>query len=274
MNDITNQAQNFPASGDYTTNQSLVNQARGQASEFLGQPYNVYRITSGSNGDVIQSSNLIFTGYPVRKLKASGKDMPRVETDVNPGLMVFALLADMSNIMTGDIFVLNDNVYGPGQTAVEFATQQFNAFGIATTYTQLGKGLGGRLDRNIQVFRPNNLPDSDGYLDETLNDGLPLQCVSGVFTLGAVGATACQIPSGFMSAPRRLRGAVTPNLSNMPPRVVFSIYVPPLNGYHFRRGDILCVQGTQDRYRVLEAFFEDEGFVGTFINAEQVLSTI
>lgn len=267
MPDITNGAYLYPPSGDYTNWQNAADQLRGMAAQFVGQPYDVYRITSASNGNFIANANKVFANFPLQLEKIGGEAIRSLLTEKITAV-VYKLLADLSLIKTGDVFVLNDPVYGQGANSVNYNTTQYNGLAIAS-HGVLKFSLGGRLDRNVKVYRPAVLPVNN-YLISTTDGAQPLQCVNGNFQLANPGDPAHFIPSGFSDG-KRSRGPVIPNVPDLMPRATWNLFGPPLPGFTFRENDII-ISEEGDRYRVVDPFRQDTAFVGYQLQIEREVS--
>lgn len=277
-NDITDAPWNISAGGDYTTFQNLADLGSGIGANFVGQPYDVYRITV--SGNVVQMGNQIFAGYPVQREKLSGKDSQGLETTIAQKAFFFSLLGDFSLNKVGDVFIQNDPTYGVGSTIVDFPTLQFAGFFLGI-HPVLQKPIAIRLDRFVQIYRPTIEPDVDGYFDQTVNGSLPLIISNGVASLGEAGdlVGASLIPAGFMPDKRSGQSVISDYTKNMPPKTNWSIALPPIpvsstDGNAFfsiREGDrIISQEG--DRYVVINPMRQDVGLVGYQLTAEREIA--
>lgn len=264
-NDVTNNP-NFPISGDYTTFTSIMDLGLGVASESVGSPYSVYRITSTTNGNVIDPSNLILTNYPVeRSMLKVGK--PGFEGGKTP-VYYHDMLADVSILQVGDILVSTDMDYGVGSTQVTYPTDMFNGMCYVERLA-LENPIGARLDRQVQILRPALGPDSNNYWDQSLSAAYPVQIINGIAQLGAAGDTPALIPAGFMPI-SRTKGMQVMQVPDMAPRTQWSCYIPPLPvgdtapnpaNLLIREGDMILTQ-EGDFYKVQNPYRQDTGIVG------------
>jgi hypothetical protein len=270
----------YPVTGGYATLQNIADGVLGIGATIVGIPYQVYRVTSASNGDVIQPGNLIFTAFPCQRQKYR-TDVPAdigLET-LDKDNFIYSLTGDMRPILVGDIFVQADPVYGPGYTSTVYATQQFNGYCIASL-APLKSRIAGRVDRLVQVYRKPLTANAAGYYDKTLSACDQLVCTAGLFQLQPrllyPDAVASLIPCGFQED-KRSKGTIIENagqLPSMPPRTSWNAYVMPLpggeyfpapppgpGGFIFRQDDILVDQDG-GRYVVTNNYRQDTGFVG------------
>jgi hypothetical protein len=245
---------------DYAGIQNKLNYGRGKEAKVLGPPFNVYRLNSSSTGAVIAPSNKIATNISARRKKLKTGDAS-FETDIGPGTYWYEIIADLTQFRVGDVFVLNDPVYGAGFTSVGFDTLEFEAFAMAGERPTT-KAVAGRIDRNITVFRPNFGPDSGGYGKQTLDNDFPIVLNTGTFSLGAVGDTPAQIPAGFMALARPSGGPMFPETPNMTEHTQWRCYVPPLPGFTFREGDRI-IAPDESRYVVVHPYRQEAGLVGS-----------
>lgn len=268
MGDITNNAQNYPAQGDYTTWQNLADMIGGVGADLTGQPYQVYRVTSASNGDVIQDANKIFDTYPIVRTKYKPGDLNRMETDPNFVAYWNCIYGDMSPMLTADIFVQNDPVYGQGSTGVPYPTNQINGicFGM---HPPGAPALGARVDRLIKVYRTPLVPIGN-YNNTTFGGMVPLECIDGIFRLGSVHAGGCLIPAGFLPE-KRARGILYTGVGDMPPKTTMRVYVMPLNGFLFSENDLILADDGA-HYRVINPYYQETGAVGNQLVLEREVS--
>lgn len=254
---------------DYIKLQYLQNKGWGKGAAHVGQPFSAYRVGASSSGNVIQAGNQLTAALPVYRTKLKPGD-PAFETDNTQGTYWFSIEANLTGYQVGDVFVLNDSVYGAGYTSVNYETNEFEAFclaGLRPGYT----AIGARIDRNITVLRPNDSPDSTGYFKATLDNALPVVLNNGQFSIGDVGAKAAQIPAGFMPIPRPHGGAIFDATPNIPPHTLWRMYVIPLPGFTFREGDRI-VGPDESRYVVLNPYRQEAGLVGSQLIIEREIA--
>lgn len=256
---ITCDLTGYPAQGDYTTWENLVNEVSGVGATLVGKPYNVYRITSTSNGDFIQPANLVFSIF-IEREKDSSSD-PGRET-LGQGVFWYSLVGDLSLCLVGDVFVQDDPFFGVGHTIITGPTQQFVGLGLSE-YDALKLPTAGRLDRNVRVYRPPLGPNSDLQWDNTVPSASALVCTAGAFGLVPYTSSpvASYVPMGFQ-LDKKARGNIIVDVPDVPPVTRWQAYVPPLPGFTFREGDIIVNQ-EGDRYRVENPYRQDTGVVGS-----------
>lgn len=267
---ITCNLTGYPAQGDYTTWENLVNEVSGVGATLVGKPYQVYRITSASNGNFIQPANLVFPNFFLERDKDDSSD-PGRETLGN-GVFWYKLLADLTLCQVGDVFIQNDPFFGVGHTIAPFGTEQFVGLGLAE-YDALKLPIAGRLDRNIQVYRPPLAPNSDLYWDTTRTSGSALVCVAGQFILipAIETPTASLIPAG-MQMDKKARGNIIVDTPDVPPITRWSCYVPPLPGFTFRQGDEIVSQEGR-RFKVENEYEQSTGVSGSQLVLTEYVST-
>ncbi len=249
----------------YAFVQGRIDFGRGQAADVLGQPGAIYRLNSASSGTWIDPANQIFQNYPVlRKVLRSD---PGLESTTIMSTMFYNLIADLTPLELGDIWIQTDPYYGKGDTLVDYSTSQFDGICIAS-HGPVKKAFGARLDRMLTVYRPAEATDSNGYYNTTLPAAQPLVLKNGIFNLGVPGDTPVQIPGGFMV---RARPFGAPqfggDIPGIPRYAEWYVYVPPLEGFTFRQGDrIMTYEGS--RFIVVNPWHQEAGFVGSQMSLE------
>ena len=276
---VTCQAADYLPFVDASNLQSIVDMGLGIGAQFVGIPHAVYRVTSASNGDVIQPANLIFPNYMAQRSKYrtdNSKDIGLETLDRDD--FIYSILGDMSPMLVGDIFVAGP-INGKGQTMVNYPDYQINAFCIASLAV-LKSRIAGRIDRQIQVYRPSTVPDAGGSIDMTLANCDQLVCVNGSFVLqdrvNFPDAVASKIPVGFQNT-KRARAQIVSQTPNMPQIVSYACYVMPLpqatnlDGFAFREGDRIIDQDGSE-YVVSNAYRQDTGFAGSQLTLDRYIA--
>lgn len=260
---------------NYAQIQQKVDRGKGKAAQKLGQPFDVYRLTSSSTGDYPNAWQQVVTNFPVfrRRLK-SERD---IEAAIANAAMFFDVVGDMTQFVLGDVFVQVDPPYVPGisyglgATQIELdpndtAGDQFNGFALAW-HPPVHKAAGGRVDRRCRIYRSNNLPlqlsDRSTYWQTTHPGDRAFILRNGMMTLGAPGQPGSLVPCGFTSAYRPY-GPLP--FKPSPPGITrpfhLFAYLPPLPGYFPREGDALITEDDQ-RFIVVEPFWQSAGVVGS-----------
>lgn len=236
---------------------------RGEAANVLGQPYDVYRITATSNGDVIATANRI--AQNVRVLRKARRVQPdAVESPAAMGTLFYQLVADFRNFQVGDVFVQMDAAYGSGHTEVA-GTEQFNGFVLAS-HAPIKQAVGARVTTLVQVKRQSAEPDARQAWNTTNDATLPLVLANGSFSLGAATATASLIPAGMLPVFRPQGQRI--DAPGMPQQPLIAFYMPPLPGFQLLEGDRIIAQDGS-RYVVLNPYGQDVGIVGYQMTLER-----
>lgn len=267
----------------YNHIQHQIDRGRGKAAQHLGPPFDVYRVQANPAFDYLDAQNQIRTGFPVfrRILKGlehkEGPDM---------GSMFFEMIADMTQFVTGDVFVERDPFYGTSgyPTAGDitpFPTPQFNGICLAF-HAPVRKNIGARVNRLGLVFRPSTAPDANGYWATDINGAAPLKLYFGAWSLGAPGDPNSLIPMG-VSASERFHGELVQKLPAATPLTRWFIFVPALKDFQFLEGDIIAtldqdapVEDYADiikngsRYIVVHPFGQESGLVGNQLICERI----
>jgi hypothetical protein len=241
---------------------------RGHAARAVGVPYNVYRITSASNGNYIDTSNKISTDfYVLAKVHKDGT----YETPLDMKTMFFNFVGDTTTFDIGDVFILNDPVYGTGDQVVDFPTQQFRGMCLAYNPPISKLAVAARVDRLAQIYRPAPGIDSTGYWSQATDNALPLIMNAGQFDFSAApGAVATMIPVGLVPFPRPSGGAqFKPDLPGTLEFPSFFIYTPPLEGVHLREGDRIVDQSGA-RYVVMVPWIQEAAISGNQLGCRRV----
>ena len=279
---------------NYVSIQKKIDRGRGIAGRVLGQPYNVYRIGQNAALNLIDPFNRVTTNFPVLRRRISAKD--QIEAPERMGTLFFELVANADQYLVGDVFVQNDQVYGTGDTSVDFSTNQLNAFCLAF-HAPIKKTLGARLDKQVQFYRPSRAPatraDGTQHWVNTQENMLPLVLFNGVLSLGAApnqdslgfsgsipyqlggsapSATAALIPVGFQTAPN-MRGGLYKKIPGDVGTQHWYCYVPPLpdgptGSFRFVEGDRIVDQDGA-RYAVRHPYRQDTGFSGSMLVIER-----
>lgn len=268
MADINDNPQNYPASGAYTQWQILQDYGQGLGAIIAGQPFQIFRCSA--SGDYVQTANKLYDTYATCYEKARSDDLRGLVTDTRQGTFWFAIRTDMTPLLVGDIFILNDPWYGQGANYVEFPTNQFVGFCFAG-HGVLKTPIGARLDRQVKIYRAANEPDGL-YFESTIHNARPLVCTSGTWALAANGATPSYVPAGFQPD-NKGKGLAYNDIGDQPRASAMKIYIPPLKGFLFKENDIIEAQNG-DRYRVINPFFQNSDIVGNQLVCDRVVSQV
>lgn len=249
----------------YAFVQRQIDFGRGEAANKLGQPGSIYRLNGSSSGDLIAVENQIYQNFPIfRKVLHSD---PGLETTTMMEAMFYNLIADLTTLIVGDIWIQTDPFYGKGATLADFYTSQFDGICIGS-HGPAKKAFGARLDRFVTAYRPTGEPDSNGYYNTTLPAAQPVILVNGQYSLGQVGDVPTRIPVGFMVRSRMFgKPQFSPGIPGITRFNEWYVYVPPLPGFIFRQGDrIMSYEGT--RFTVINPWHQEAGFVGSMFSLE------
>ena len=244
----------------YDDIQDQIDQGRQQAADELGPPHNVYRLNSmDGQGRILIPANKVATVNVYTKIASGTQLKPALETEKFQGIIWYDVTADMSPFKVGDVFVLNDPVYGQGAAAVNFPTMEFKGFALAD-HSPIKKAIAGRLNCTVKILRASAQPNASGQWDKTSDDAKPLILSAGTFSWGNVGAVAAQIPAGLVA----LRSAGDRAFTNVPGeqrKSNWAIYLPALKGFKVREGDkVIGPDGA--RYIVLVPYSQEVGATG------------
>jgi hypothetical protein len=253
---------------NYIDIQRAIDRGRGAAAQVLGEPSNVFRLVAGANGNYLDSTNKIaspnifFRGCSAKDIRAG------LESDSRLGTFWFEMIGDMSSFQLGDIFLINDPVYGSGSTLVPWTTTEFRAICFAQ-HAPVKKSFGARLNTTIQVRRLTNAAAQNGgkYWQAGQNDGSPVCLVNGQFVL--VAGTPSNIPCGLIATGRTYgEKSFNDDPTNLH-KSAWYCYVPPLQGFNFREDDrVIAADGAI--YRVLIPYQQQAGAVGSQLYLERL----
>lgn len=258
--------------------QTIINTAEGIGAAITGEPYSVYRITATSNGDFIQTANLIASNMFVQRQKMPPAD-PGLLSAAKDMTLFLQVMGDFNNINVGDVFVLVNSV---GKEVVTFPTPQYVGFASTGQIPLLNKNAA-RLDRQIIIKRPSNKARPDGIADQSSKNADVMKFINGKLTKLSHGARASLIPAGFRQISRP-RGSLYSHVPDTAAHTQWSCYVPPLPGFTFQENDIiieayldpqsaLLPPKTQARYRVVNPFYQDVDCVGYQLLIEREVSS-
>lgn len=253
---------------NFASIQSKIDRGKGKAASKLGQPYVAYRLGAAASGDFPSGWTRVADRHDVfLKTLRSERE---IDTAIHNATLFYDLTADMTNFMLGDVFMLDDGPYDPGQAyglgATSVEGTQFNAFAFAW-HPPVRKAVGGRIDRLCRLFRPSTEPHkmadgSDLWLSQKPGDR-PFVLINGEMKLGAAGQKASLVPCGFSSAYRPYgQHPFDPAPPGMLRPTHWFAYLPPLPGYSPREGDTL-ITSDDARYVVVDPFFQNAGVVGS-----------
>lgn len=233
---------------------------RGHAGRAVGVPWNVYRVTSASSGDYIQYSNQIATDfYVLNKIHKDGT----YETPLEMKTLWEKFVGDSTTFEIGDVFILNDPVYGTGDQVVVYPTQQFIGMCLAYNPPISKLAVAARVDRLVQIYRPAPGPDTESYWSQDTASAYPLVCVNGVFGFSSnLPNVASYVPAGLVPYWRPSGGAqFKPEVPGAIEFPTFFIYTPPLEGVHLMEGDRI-IGPNGDRYVVMVSWIQEAAISG------------
>ncbi len=247
----------------YDQIQDLIDMGNGFAAAELGQPYDVYRmVQSDDAGNVLIPINRIASSVKFfTKIAYGGGVRESLETEKNQGVLWYRLIGDLRPFLVGDIFILNDPVYGRGSSSVNFFTKEYKGFALAD-HSPIKKSLGGRLNCTVNVLRPSAVPNASGQWDKTRQDAQPVVLSDSVFSLGDVGETPCQLPAGLIAMGRSYGERGFTQVPGEQRKSSWELYMPALNGFNIREGDrIIGPDGA--RYIVVIPYSQHVGATGS-----------
>src|SRR5579883_1954312 len=253
---------------DRTTIHPKVSKGRGKVGSILGQPYDVYRLNTSGSGDWIQNAFKL-PGTLNVFVKATKELQGALEIDIRRGYIFYDAKADFLSLpyQVGDVFLLDDPVYGAGYTQVTYSTTDINGFVIAAKSPKK-KNIGVRINKLVQGFRLNTQPDSSGYwAPTTLENALPIQIQNGLVALGAKGQAASWLPAGLIPLSSYGDKALD-NEPSVSRKSSWACYLPPLPGFRFKEGDSL-IGKDGSVYKVIVEFHQDTGVAGSFLTLEK-----
>lgn len=222
----------------YDDIQDQIDEGRQQAAEELGPPHDVYRmVNQGTDGSVLIAGNKIATGVSIFTKIAYGAEIrSSFEAERQQGVLWYSIIADMSPFKVGDIFIVNDPVYGRGYSSVNFVTTEFKGFALAD-HSPVKKALGGRLNTTVNVLRPSKGPNDKAQFDKTVNNATPLVLTAGAFDFGDVGDVAAKIPAGLVSTGKSYGDRSFQQVPAEQRKSGWQLYMPALSGFKVREGD-------------------------------------
>lgn len=247
---------------DYISIQQKLEYGKGKEAAVLGPPYNAYRLNSqDGSGNTLVSANQIGANINVLAEIAYGAEVrTSFESERQQGILWYTVKADMSNFKVGDVFVLNDPVYGQGSSSVNFSTYQFKGFALADRSP--GKTtMGGRLDQCVQIFRLGNTVDAKGRVDRTKDSAVPVVLNAGVFGLSTIDAVPAKIPAGLMALGKSYGDRQYDSLPGESRKSGWALYIPALNGFSVMAGDRV-VAADCSRYVVIVPYTQYVGSTG------------
>jgi hypothetical protein len=258
--------------------QRLIDQQLGAVGRALGQPFNVYRATPASNGDFPVGWFKITSQFRAHRNRVRSQD---AEVSMTSERVVwYELVGDVSPFWLGDVFLQSDPPYFPGIAYGDRATSvpgtiELNGFSLAW-HAPIRPPLCARIDRRVQIYRPNELPVSTNggplLWRPTRESHVPLILTGGTFTWGVAGGVASWVPCGFGTSDRQSRGDdMPPDPPGMIPVPRYYAYLPPMSGYTASEGDAIITEDDA-RYRVISPYRQDVGVVGSQLMMQRYIS--
>lgn len=252
---------------DYVDLQGYFETGRGKAAEIFGVPADIYRLNDSSSGSYLDIENKIATATDLYFKGATAKELKSdLETDVRLGSSWYVLIADLSLYQVGDIFLIQDPVFGAGHTAVPWQTSQYRGFALAQ-HGETKKSFAARLNTTVKISRPECDPDTGNYFPSgTGGDQVLLS--NGQFTFGSTTDEGTAIPVGLYASGRTYGSKTFSDVPSDQPKSSWFCYVPPLQGFSFREGDQLTAADGAI-YRVLIPYSQDVGACGSQLFLER-----
>lgn len=224
---------------NYQSAQSLINFGRQFAANLVGQPFDQYRLSSISSGDVIAPENLL--KGPIYSKITHTRQMKDIENDylhTNP----FEFMLDMSAVQLGDILVQNDPTYG-GNTQYAVASRR-----------PLKPTLTVRVETIANIYQANSGRGAGGYAGSSRSNQVPYILTNGVFAPSTQGGAVSNVPVGiqYIGQLKVQNNDRLPLDDSLPHWFCYLPYLPGLDGV--RENDIIQVpaveQNTPMRFRI------------------------
>lgn len=253
---------------DYRFVQGLVDFGRGMAGEFVGQPFEVYRVSSASNDSVLHEDNLV--NEDLRAKVTHGKRSPVVENEIIHANM-FEFLCSSEDLSIGDILYQKDDTYGA------------NAHYAVASKRPLKPVTCIRTESLCTIVRAQSNKQS-GYSGTTRDSDKPFVLRNGVFVLDEPGVEATVVPCGLAYI-GQIKNKKPSNLPMDTLTTWWYIYVPALPGLDRIQendviihqpfpdvldGDNLDAQAPGGRYRVTGPYSSGMGTAGQFLLCERI----
>lgn len=222
---------------NYQSAQGLINFGRQFAANLIGQPFEQYRLTANSSGDIIAPENLIGS---INSKITHTRQMKDIENDylhTNP----FEFLIDMSAVELGDILVQNDPAYG-GNTQYAVASRR-----------PLKPTLTVRVETIANIIQASSGRSSGNYAGSTRKNGVPYVLTNGVYAPNTIG-DASNIPVGiqYIGQLKVMNNDKLPLDDTLPHWFCYLPYLPGLDGV--RENDIIQVPAVEQnapmRFRI------------------------
>jgi hypothetical protein len=227
---------------------AVIQAGRGAAASVLGQTYDVYRRTSGSNNSVISGTPAIsaFQAYKNDPVKSAIEN-------VAFELQVYPFTCDNSSLQFGDILVETGYKSDGGHYA--YAQGRPRELSLFV-----------RCERNVSLSRPTPKGGSaaeqpasgsivaSGYIGVTKASEEILTLTNGTYAFSASGSLAT-VPFGLQPQ-NRMRSLHKPDLPTQVPDVQFVGYLPLLDGVQIIENDIIN-SDSSDRYVVAQVYQSD-----------------
>lgn len=253
---------------DWSGIQPKIDRGRGKAAGVLGPPFDVYRLSA--SGDFISDANRIAQGVRMYYRVETSRDVyGALEANKLQEIVIYDLIADLSQFKLGDIFVCKDPIYGESHTKT-IGTKRLNAFAHAS-HGPIKKVIGARINTEIRVKRQRSEPDEEGNWSPTSDNANSLKIVNGVCKFGIPEQKPSLIPVGLVAARGSYGDRQFNDVPAMSRKSSWVMYVPNLPGFHFREGDRI---ETRDgaKYVVIVAYEEETGFCGSQLFIEREIA--
>ncbi len=230
----------------------LVQRGRGKVGRYVGQSYEVFRLTN-QTGQIVQGQPII-ANFKAKMTHYTGAD--EIE-NANFGIETFQAVGDDRQLAIGDVLV----GFGYGGDTTNY---------VVAGMRPLKHLILVRAEQNATITRPydaasasDTMPSSGAvYSSQYANQGQfteqALSLTSGSYSWG--NSTAAVIPVGLQPH-NRLREYPATGLPTELRREFFVAYVPHLNGTPLVE-NIVINCGNGDRYKAMQVYEGQFGLVG------------
>jgi hypothetical protein len=262
---------------DYAFVTKMSNFGRDLAGQFIGEPFNQYRITGVSSGDVVASANQMLD-------KTVTPNVPMVlHIKVGPIRSHTQIENETIHADTFDFLVSSDRV-----KTEDILSQITNAYDNNTNYCiaslrPLKKCIAIRVETYAKIYRPQSnrgvatpagsVNAYSRFAGYTFDSSLPFVLTTGVFAPGLPTVTASSVPIGLQYI-GQIKDQKAVHLPMDTLTTWWYIYVPLFPGMErLREGDMFEVQTspleTPMRYRAHAVFVNSVGTRGVYCLCEK-----
>lgn len=244
---------------------SAIQAGRGAAASVLGQAFNVYRVTSGTSGQVVSGTPLYANFPAILTHWKSAKDIENTIFDI----LAFAVGCDNSYLNTGDILV------GLGPEGY----RDDGAMYVIADVRPLKQTIAIRCEQPATLTRPTTSTSNltlnattptqiKTYSGVTKSTELTLTLTNGSYSFQESG-TAATIPFGLQPL-NRLREEPPSKLPTDTKREHFLGFLPLLSGVIVEENDVISSGSAGDRYRVEQNSMNEYGLQGQVLLLEKL----